>query len=95
MSKFMCTHHVAPGAFTRDQICELADAAQHDEHVQGYRSFLNLTEGRVICILEADNAQAVEDWFHKMGLPYDEITQVELEGERGVIYDALPVEAGA
>ena len=96
MSKFMCTHHVPPGAFTRDQICEFAEAAQHDEHVRGYRSFLNLTEGRVICVLEADNADEVAKWFNKMGLPYDDITQVELEGERGVIHEAeLPLGVGA
>lgn len=95
MSKFMCTHHVTPGAFTRDQICELADAAQHDEHVRGYRSFLNLSEGRALCILEAENAEAVANWFQKVGLPYDEITLVEYEGERGVIHEAEPLGVGA
>lgn len=90
MSKFMCTHHVSPGAFTREQVCELAEAAQHDDHIKGYRSFLNLSEGKALCVLEADDADSVAAWFEKMGLPCDEITLVELEGERGVIRDALP-----
>lgn len=90
MSKFMATHHVPPGAFTREQVCGLAEAAQHDDHIKGYRSFLNLSEGRVVCILEADSADAVAAWFEKMNLPYDEITLVEYEGDRGVIHDALP-----
>lgn len=90
MAKFMATHHVEPGAFTREQICGLADAAQHDDLVKGYRSFLNLTEGRVVCILEAESADRVAAWFDKMNLPYDEITLVEYEGERGEIHDVLP-----
>lgn len=94
MSKFMSTHRSSPGAFTRDQICELAEAAQHEEHVRGYRSFLNLTEGKAVCVLEADTSDAVAAWFEKMGLPYDDITLVELEGERGEIHDALPAAAG-
>jgi hypothetical protein len=93
--KYMATHHVEPGAFTRDQVCELADAAQHEDHVTGYRSFLNLTEGKVICVLEAESADAVAAWFKKMGLPYDDITLVELEGERGAIHDALPTGVSA
>lgn len=95
MSKFMCTHHLPPGAFTRDQVCGLADAAQHDDHVKGYRSFLNLSEGRAVCVLEADHSDAVAAWMDKMGLPYDEITLVELEGERGEVRDAVPGGVGA
>ena len=94
MHKYMCTHHLTPGAFTREQVCEIAEAAQHDEHVKGYRSFLNLTEGKVFCILEADSIEDLSNWFDKMGLPYDDITLVELEGERGEICDVLPVGAG-
>ena len=57
MNRYMCIHHWSPGAFTRDQICEMAEATQNDEHVKGYRSFLNLAEGKAICILEAHNAK--------------------------------------
>jgi hypothetical protein len=94
MSKFMCIHHVPPGAFTREQVCGMAEAAQHDDHIRGYRSFLNLSEGKVVCVLEAETSDAVVAWFEKMGLPYDEVTLVELEGERGVIHDALPAGVG-
>jgi hypothetical protein len=93
MSKFMATHNVGPGAITREQVCEIADAAQHDDHVKGYRSFVNLSEGKALCVLEADSRDALAAWFEKMGLPYDEIALVELEGEGGEIHDALP--AGA
>jgi hypothetical protein len=53
----------------------------------GYRSFVNLSEGKICCILEADDREAVATWFKKMGVPYDDIVPVELEGERGTIED--------
>ncbi len=51
----------------------------------GYRSFVNLSEGKAFCILETSDKNTVANWFQKMGMPYDNITQVELEGERGTI----------
>lgn len=85
MSKFMCTHTVPPGAFTADQLRQFGQAAQQDPNVKGYRSFANLAEGKVVCVMEAADKGAVAAWFDKMGMPYDGITEVELEGERGVI----------
>ena len=87
MRKYLCLHTVPAGAFTHEQVCQLAEALQHDDNVRGYRSFLNLSEGKICCILEADDRAAVAAWFQKMGVPYDDIVPVELEGERGVIED--------
>jgi hypothetical protein len=87
MQKYMATHRFPPGGFTRDQVCQFADAAQHDADVRGYRSFVNLSEGRALCVLEANSSEAVAAWFEKMGMPYEDIVPVELEGERGVIQD--------
>ena len=85
MAKFMSTHTVPAGKFSPDQIRQLAQAAQNDPTVKGYRSFANLAEGKVLCVMEAPGKEAVAAWFTKMGLPYDAITKVELEGERGNI----------
>ncbi len=87
MRKFMGTHTLPAGAMTRDQICEVAEAAQHDDTVRGYRSFINLSEGKACCVLEAEDRQAIAAWFEKMGLPYDAIVEVEYEGDRGEIHD--------
>lgn len=95
MSKFMVTHTVPPGAFTREQVCGVADALQHDEHVKGYRSFMNLSEGKIMCVLEADSAEAIAAWFKEHELPFDNITLVEYEGDHGEIHDALPAGATA
>jgi hypothetical protein len=88
MAKFMCTHTVPPGKFTSEQIQQFAQAAQQDPTVKGYRSFANLAEGKAVCVMEAATKEAVATWFQKMGMPYDSITKVELEGDRGSIQAA-------
>jgi hypothetical protein len=95
MTKFMCTHTVPQGAFSPEQLCQLAEAAQHADHVRGYRSFFNLSQGQAVCVLEAEDRNAVINWFDKMGIPYDNVTAVEFEGERGVIEDLQRQPAGA
>ena len=93
MHRYMCSHDSGSERFTREQICELAEKAQHSPEVRGYRSFFNLTEGKAFCILEAESPEAVAAWFDELKLPYNDITLVELEGERGVIQEVLAVAA--
>jgi hypothetical protein len=88
MAKFMCTHTIPPGKFTPEQIKQFAQAAQQDTTVKGYRSFANLAEGKAICVMEAANKDLVAAWFKKMQMPFDSITRVELEGDRGQIQSA-------
>jgi uncharacterized protein DUF4242 len=88
MAKYMCTHTIPPGKYTADQLRQFAQAAQQDPTVKGYRSFANLAEGKAICIMEASGEAAIATWFTKMGMPYDSITKVELEGNRGSIQAA-------
>ena len=85
MPKFMCTHTIPPGKFSADQIRQFAQAAQQDATVKGYRSFANLAEGKAVCVMEAPDKDQLAAWFQKMGMPFDSITKVELEGERGSI----------
>ncbi len=88
MAKFMCTHTIPPGKFSADQLKQFAEAAQQDPGVKGYRSFANLAEGKAVCVMEASNKDAVAAWFKKMNMPFDSITKVELEGDRGTIHTA-------
>ena len=85
MAKFMCTHTLPPGKFTEEQIRQFAQAAQQNPKVKGYRSFANLAEGKAVCVVEAASKADVSSWFEKMGMPFDSITQVALEGDRGAI----------
>ncbi len=40
------------GALKREQVDQLAVAAQRDPVVKPYRSFLNLAEGKACCVME-------------------------------------------
>ena len=88
MPKFMSSHTVPAGMMTRGQVNEMAQAAQKDPTVKPYRSFLNLSEGKVFCVMEAPNKEALAAWFKKMNMPCDHITPVELEGDCGKMSEA-------
>lgn len=95
MSKFMCVHSIPPNAVTAQQVNGFAQASQNDPDVQGYRSFINLSEGKIVCILEAADKEAVAAWLNKMGLPAESINQVEMEGYRGTIEQQTPAHVWA
>ena len=88
MAKFMSSHTMPAGALKREQVNQLAQAAEKDTTVRPYRSFLNLSEGKVFCIMEAPSKEVLAAWFQKMQMPCDCITPVELEGERAVVKEA-------
>jgi hypothetical protein len=88
MPKFMSSHSVPPGSVSREQVNQLAQAAQGDGTIRPYRSFLNLSEGKLLCVMEAPDHETLAAWFAKMQMPCDGITPVELEGERGTVQDA-------
>ena len=88
MPKFMSSHTMPAKALQREQVNELAKAAQNDPTVRPYRSFLNLSEGKLFCVMEAPDKQSLAAFFQKMKVPCDYITPVELEGDRGVVKEA-------
>jgi hypothetical protein len=88
MPKFMSSHTLPPGAMKRDQVDGLAAAAKNDPVIKPYRSFCNLSEGKIFCVMEAPDKKALEAWYAKMNVPCDGITAVELEGERGTVANA-------
>jgi len=88
MPKFMSSHTVPVGALTREQVNQIAKAAQDDPTVQPYRSFLNLSQGKIVCVMEAPDERALATWFQKMQMPCESITPVELEGDLGVVREA-------
>jgi hypothetical protein len=88
MPKFMSSHTLPPGAMKREQVNQLAEAAKKDPVIKPYRSFCNLSEGKIFCVMEAPDQKKLAAWFEKMQVPCDGITAVELEGERGTVADA-------
>lgn len=87
MQKFICGHTFPVGKFAYEDVCQVADALQHELHIRGYRSFFNLGEGKAVCVLESNDRETLVTWFREKGIPYDYILPVELEGEYGTIRD--------
>jgi hypothetical protein len=87
MPKFMSTHTLPPGAMKREQVNQLAEAAKNDPVIKPYRSFCNLSEGKIVCVMEAPDKKSLAAWFEKMLGPCDVIAAFELEGERGAVKD--------
>jgi hypothetical protein len=87
MQKFLVHHTFPVGKFEFKDICQVADQLQHVHQIRGYRSFFNLKDGKGCCVLEANDREALADWFQQAGIPYDYILPVELEGEYGTVRD--------
>ena len=85
MPKLLCTHTVPPNAVTMDQVKQISQAAQADKVVKGLRPFGNLGEGKISCIFEGPNRDAVANFFKSMKMPVDSIVQMDFEGECGNI----------
>jgi molybdopterin-binding protein len=81
----MTIHNLPPGGISPERIAEIARIGQTDPRVRGYRSFHSPAEGRIVWLLEAPDKETVAAWCARVGLPLDAITELELEGHRGVI----------
>jgi len=87
MPKFMVTHTMPPKGISREQFCQVSEASQKDPTVKGLQSYANLTEGKIFCLWEAPQKEAIAAWFKKMEVPFDSITRLELEGQAGAVKD--------
>jgi hypothetical protein len=83
--RFVCTHSVAPGSISSDQLRQMAQAAQNDPKIRGVRSYCNLSQGKAVCVMDSPDQQTLANWFRKMNLPFDSINVVEYEGDGGNI----------
>jgi hypothetical protein len=59
----------------------------NDPDVHGLRSFINLSEGRAVCIFESTSREKLEEFFRRNNLAFESIVAVELEGDHGQLTD--------
>ena len=85
--------HPLPVGMTREDVINIQKSAQTDKDIRGYRSFLNLSEGKGFCVFDAPSKERLSEWLRKQDLAFDYITEVELEGEYGRIVET-PVTVG-
>ena len=84
--KFMVSHDM-PKGISKEDVIQKMRAGQSDPEIRGYRSFLNLTEGRGFCVFDAPDERRLVDWLNKNKMSYEDIMAVELEGEHGELVD--------
>lgn len=87
MNRYMCIHTFGPNAITRQQVQQFSQATQQSSDVYGIQSFVNLSEGKAVCIIEARDKSTLSSFFKKMGMPVDSICACEIEGEQGILHD--------
>ena len=80
--------HVAPQRNESRTGYSAGGGGQERSVIKPYRSFCNLSEGKIMCVMEAPDKKSLAAWFEKMHVPCDGIAAVELEGERGDVHDA-------
>jgi hypothetical protein len=80
-----CTLHTWPG-LTRTTMEELRRALRHDPDVRLLRILGGPDEGRLVCVVDAFEREAVPRWFAARGYPLDTVFALEYEGDHGSIH---------
>jgi hypothetical protein len=79
--------HSLPKGLTVEDVRRIQASAQSDADVHGIHGYLNLTEGRAVCIFESTSREKLEEFFRRNNMAFDSIVPVELEGEHGQLTD--------
>jgi hypothetical protein len=79
--------HTLPKGLSVEDIRRIQASVQSDADVHGIHSYVNLSEGKAVCIFEATSREKLEAFFRRSNLAFDSIVPVELEGEHGQLTD--------
>lgn len=95
MNKYLVIHSVGKNQISRSQAEQFVEALQHEPNCRGLQSFMNLSEGKAVCIVEATDQKSLSNFYQKNKIPVDWIGPVELEAERGTVREARSQPIGA
>jgi hypothetical protein len=79
------TLHTWPG-LTRSTMETLRHALRDDPDVHLLRILGSPGSGRLICVVDAFEPEAVPRWFQSRGYPLDTVFPLEYEGDHGSIH---------
>lgn len=83
--RFICEHQNIPGL--DKEMMRNMHRALHQE-VRVLYSFANLEEKRMYSVVESHDSLTVESFFRELRIPWDTITEIELQCEgRGEVQD--------
>lgn len=75
MPKYMSVHR-APGLL-KEQWAENAPAVHAGQHARFVQAHVNLSTGFIFTIFEAESAAKVEEQFEELGMPFEEMHEVQ------------------
>jgi Protein of unknown function (DUF4242) len=75
MPRFLAIHH-APGVSQEDFQRNIPDVLA-GKFATFVHTYVNLAQGTIVNIYDADNAAAVAREFERIGFPFDEIQEVQ------------------
>ena len=80
MSLFV-TIHRAPG-MSREEFQQNAGDVLESKHATMRHVFVNVFEGFIVTVYEADDAASVEREFERLGFPFEETHEVQINMSR-------------
>ena len=78
--RFLVVHSLEPGT-TRARLIEICDSMPAE--FKFVCSFVNMSEGKAVCVLRAPSQEAIAKWLDEHHLGYDAIWPVEMECSEG------------
>ena len=78
MPRYLAIHH-APGVSQEDFQRNIPEVLK-STYAGFCHTFVNLTNGTIVNIYEADSEAAVTRELERIGFPYDEVQEIQFEG---------------
>lgn len=70
--------HRSPG-LSPDEIKTTGAAVSESVHATFQHIYVDLYQGFIVSVYEADSREAVEEELERLGFPYDEIHEIQIE----------------
>ena len=80
MPLFMTVHR-APG-LSREEFQQNAPDVLESKHARMLHVWVNMYEGFIVTLYEGESAEAVEAEFERIGFPFEEIHEMQLDVSR-------------
>ncbi len=85
--------HTLELGISEDRVTEILRSAMSTPDIRPYRSFLNLADGKGVCLFDAPDRECLIRWLDENKLPYDAVWTVEFEADKGERVDVPTVSA--
>lgn len=79
MPRFV-TIHKAPG-LSKEEVAANAKVVFEQKHAKFERNYINVFEGWIVTVYQADSKEALEREFERCGFPWDEIHEVQIASD--------------